>query len=401
MESTLFGLELNLNCKGMYEHIDHGFIRSRIDKCLIVQPTSENDYFDILITLSEYSFGAFMETEDFNNMFHYDYCNDVDIDFIHSKMSNAIIRSPNYEQYCSNHMDGPSVVCMNCLERYRTVTRNLIDIMRTFRKDLCSIYFIDILYDLIRFENRDTYALITFIVNAFADGSSFKSFANTFGKKKIIKLLKRLNRPFRRCDYKLILKKYMPLVYRVYCYCANGNTDCLDKVYDFMLYHGLSMFKNVPSEHIVVGYKIDNDYRIDIIKTDSVINLYPDLKPKIASHGLLEGINLGFYEARSEAYREVLKIDLKQASKLKKVFCKLSFSGRSVFSDKLIHSNDCIIIGFLKSSINTFQNFRLDIHIPSLLTNSQEHDKLRFVNHDKWQFEDNLYDQCYSTDSFF
>lgn len=152
------------------------------------------------------------------------------------------------------------------------VTRNLIPLMKTLRKDLCSIYFVDVLYDLIRFESRDLYAFIAYVVNQFRDGSSFKSFITDFGKKRARQLLKTMNRSFRRIDFKFVLKKYMPLLYTVYAYCADARVDCLDRVYDYMLNEGLSVFKTVPSKQVVVGYKVNDQYRIDVLETSAVLD---------------------------------------------------------------------------------------------------------------------------------
>lgn len=77
---------------------------------------------------------------------------------------------------------------------------------------------------------------------------------------------------------------------------------------------------------------------------------------------------------------------------LKPVFEKLVFSGRSVFTNQIIESSDCIVIGFLKHSENTFQNFRLDTHVDSIITNTKVMDRLRFITHDKWRFEDHVSD---------
>ncbi|KAG7393999.1 hypothetical protein PHYBOEH_005922 [Phytophthora boehmeriae] len=223
--------------------------------------------------------------------------------------------------------------------------------MKTLGKDLCSIYSTDVLYDLIRFENRNLYAFITHMVNHFSDGSSFKSFASDFGKNKIRKLMKTMNRPFRRIDFKMVLKKYVPLLYSTYAYCTNARVDCLDRVYDYMLHQGLSMFKTVPSDRVVVGYKVGSNllgtskYRIVILETTSVLDVSESYQFQIGSHPLLEGLNFGFYKDRLEAYK----------------------------------------------TIN-----RLDIHIESIIPNRTEVDALRFINHDKWNFEDNVSDDCYA-----
>jgi hypothetical protein len=144
------------------------------------------------------------------------------------------------------------------------------------------------------------------------------------------------------------------------------------------------MFKTVPNKYIVVGYKENENYILDVIKTNDVLN-YREANFKIASHELLEGINFGFYKERLIAYNEVLKLDDEIKKKLKRIYSKLTFSGESVFTKKIIKSDDCIIIGFLKKSINTFQSFKLDIHIDSFLTNNNKIDYLRKIKHDKWK----------------
>jgi hypothetical protein len=235
------------------------------------------------------------------------------------------------------------------------------------------------------------------MINEFSDGSSFKRFATNFGKKKIQKLLKGINKPFRRIDFKMILKKYIPLLYSVFAYCANIRIDCLDRVYDFMLYKGLSMFKTVPNKYIVVGYKVDTNYRIDIIETSSILDFSGNDIFQIASHPLLEGLNFGFHTDRQIAYNEVNKRNDNEKKKLRKKYDGFKFNGKSVFTGHTIYSDNTIIIGFLKESENTFQNFRLDIHITSIIPNHIDLDKMRFINHDKWIFEDNEYDLEYNS----
>lgn len=155
------------------------------------------------------------------------------------------------------------------------------------------------------------------------------------------------------------------------------------------------MFKTVPSNYIVVGYKVDNSYRIDIIETSSILDNTEDTF-QIASHPLLEGLNFGFYTDRRLAYNEVNKINDSVKEKLRKQYDGFKFSGKSVFTGHTIYSENTIIIGFLKKSENTFQNFRLDIHITSFIPNNIDLDKMRFINHDKWIFEDNEYDLEYT-----
>lgn len=385
MESTTYNAEYLLNLKGCLEGQQYGYIKSSFKLVLIPNYKITNDgYFNLLLTLSEYSFA---NKKNFNNLFHYDYSNNIDYEFIYSSLSNPLIKYPFYNRslYCKKHKyDENKEACIDCLERYRVITRNLIPIIKKFRKDLCSIYFIDMLYDLIRFENRDLYSLITFLINNYSDGSSFKETVNNIGKKKIVKLFKTINKPFRRIDYKLIFKKYLPLIYNIYLYCDKQYLDYKDVIYDFMLSKGLSMFKTVPNKYVVVGYKENENYILDVIKTNDVLN-YREANFKIASHGLLEGINFGFYKERLIAYNEVLKIDKEIKEKLKRTYSKLTFSGESVFTKKIIKSDDCIIIGFLKKSENTFQSFKLDIHIESFLTNNSKVDYLRTIKHSKWK----------------
>lgn len=415
METTTFDIERSMNMTGAREIHTHGHFRSRINQCIQGDIKSEDHYFNLLISLSEYSFAAFARYGGFrevpngpvnpnevgcNNVFYPDYSNDIDYDFIYTRLANPMIKKPVYDLYCTRHKDKVLTgMCVDCLERYRVVTRNLIYLMRTSRKDLCSIYFVDILYQLIRFEHRDLYALITYTINNFADGSSFKPFANEFGKKKVNKLLKTLNRPFRRCDFKLILKKYLPLIYQLCFYCGKKRVDCLDKVYDFMLHQGMSMFKHIPSKYIVVGYKVEDQnkaqYRIDILKTKVARDFDKDREYQIASHTLLEGINFGFYTEREKVYRDAQAMDNDIKKKLKTTYRNLAFSGRSIFTGREMHSNNFITIGFLKPSVNTFQNFRLDIHIESLITNARNIDNLRKIKHDQWRFEDNMSDDFY------
>jgi hypothetical protein len=78
-------------------------------------------------------------------------------------------------------------------------------------------------------------------------------------------------------------------------------------------------------------------------------------------------------------------MDKEIKEKLKRIYSKLTFSGESVFTKKIIKSDDCIIIGFLKKSENTFQSFKLDIHIESFLTNNSKVDYLRKIKHSKWK----------------
>jgi hypothetical protein len=385
METTTFNIEYLLNLKGCVELMKNKYIKSSFKSVLIPNYKIDNEeYFNLLISLSEYSF---CNTKDFNNLFHYDYSNNIDYQFIYSSLSNPIIKCPFYNKnlYCDKHkVDDYIETCIDCLERYRIITRNLIPIIKKFRKDLCSIYFIDMLYDLIRFENRNLYSLITCLINNHKDGSSFKQSVNNIGKKKIVKLFKTINKPFRRIDYKFIFKKYLPLIYNIYLYCDKQYLDYKDVIYDFMLSKGLSMFKTVPSKYIVVGYENNNKYILDVVKTKEVINFRDDTF-KIASHGLLEGINFGFYDERQMAYIEVLNKDKEVKEILKPIYSNIEFTGESVFTKTKIKSDKCIIIGFLKKSENTFQNFRLDIHIDSFLTNNKEVDHLRRIGHDKWK----------------
>ena len=202
--------------------------------------------------------------------------------------------------------------------------------------------------------------------------------------KKLLIIFKTINKPFRKIDYKFIFKKYLPLIYNIYLYCDKQYLDYKDVIYDFMLSKGLSMFKTVPNKYVVVGYKENENYILDVIKTNDVLN-YREANFKIASHGLLEGINFGFYKERLKAYIEVKKMDKEIKEKLKRIYSKLTFSGESVFTKKIIKSDDCIIIGFLKKSENTFQNFRLDIHIDSFLTNNSKVDYLREIKHNEWK----------------
>jgi hypothetical protein len=409
MEIEGYYMEKLLNHNGIIEHMNNNFIKSRFEKVLSVDIESNDDYYNFLVSLSEYSLMAFAKDAvhnnlniskgngSFANLFHYDYSNNIDYSFIYTNLKNPIIKTPIYQHYCDLHKDEQKELCLNCLERYRVITRNLIPLMKTLRKDLCSIYFTDMLYDLIRFENRHLYAFITHMINEFSDGSSFKRFATNFGKKKIQKLLKGINKPFRRIDFKMILKKYIPLLYSVFAYCANIRIDCLDRVYDFMLYKGLSMFKTVPNKYIVVGYKVDTNYRIDIIETSSILDFSGNDIFQIASHPLLEGLNFGFHTDRQIAYNEVNKRNDNEKKKLRKKYDGFKFNGKSVFTGHTIYSDNTIIIGFLKESENTFQNFRLDIHITSIIPNHIDLDKMRFINHDKWIFEDNEYDLEYNS----
>lgn len=409
MEFGEHHMEYALNAQGCYEFMKNNFIKSRLDKVVEIKKIkSEDEYFNFLISLSEYSFSAFSKDAaninihkshdtsksdgSFNNTFYYDYANKIDYNFIYSHLKNPLIRKPEYDQYCKLHKDTQEGMCFDCLERYRVITRNLIPLMKTLRKDLCSIYFTDMLYDLIRFENRNLYAFITYMINNFSDGSSFKKFVTTFGKKKIKKLLKSINKPFRRIDFKMILKKYVPLLYSTFAYCANTRTDCLDKVYDYMLSKGLSMFKNVPSNHVVVGYKVGNNYRIDILNTSDVINFTGEHGFQIGSHTLLEGLNFGFYDDRMDAYNSVNQMNGAIKKGLREKLTGFTFSGQSVFTGRTINSSNVVVIGFIKESENTFQNFRLDIHIESIIPNHDEVDALRKIKHDKWSFEDNEYD---------
>ncbi|KAG6617100.1 uncharacterized protein IUM83_04872 [Phytophthora cinnamomi] len=410
MECDAFRMERMLNFAGALEGMRFDFIKSRMDKVFAIELESEDEYFNALISLSEYSFRAFnkdarhpipgtdMKKSDgsFNNLFHYDYSNNVDYAFIYDCLANPLIRTPVYQQYCAKHRNELNGMCFDCLERYRVVTRSLIPLMKTLRKDLCSIYFVDVLYDLIRFENRDLYAFIAYVVNQFSDGSSFKSFVSEFGKKKACQLLKTMNRPFRRIDFKFVLKKYVPLLYMVYSYCADVRVDCLDRVYDYMLHEGLSVFKTVPSNLVVVGYKVDNQHRIDILETNAVLDFAGARQFQIASHTLLEGLNFGFYDARLIVYQENNTVNRRIGKQLRKIYADFSFNGRSVFSGRIISSEDVIVVGFLKQSENTFQNFRLDIHIESIIPNSTSVDSMRFIKHSKWNFEDNAADACYT-----
>ncbi len=383
MESTTFDIVYLLNERGCAEFLINGFIKSKFINLLKDTNINNELYFNLLISLSEYSF---CNSSNLNNIFNYDYSNDIDYNFINSNLTNHLINSPKYNYYCKIHSNNTNN-CLDCLERYRIITKNLIPIINYVRKDLCSIYFIDILYDLIRFENNDVYSLITHLYNSHSDGSNFKNTINQFGKKNILKLFKMLNKPFRRIDYKFVFKKYFPLLYRVYLYCDKHYIDNKDNIYDYMLTKGLSLFKTVPSKYIVVGY-IDNQKcpKLDIIKTYSLLNFSKHInKFKIASHELVEGLNFGFYEHRLNAYKNIIALDNIEKLKLKKLFSNFNFTGVSVFSGDTILSNQCIIIGFLKQSENTFQNFRLDIHIDTFITNNSNFDYLRFIKHSKWK----------------
>lgn len=196
MESQVIPMERYLSLAGFSERKRFGFVKSQMDEVFEVKLNSEDEYFNALITVSEYSFGAFLKEggdfvpgvgceEPFNHLFYYDYSNEIDYNSIYERLANPSIRSPVYQQYCSKHKDERSGMCFDCLERYRVVTRNLIPLIKILRKDLCSIYFVDVLYDLIRFENRNLYTLIAYVVNQFRDGSSFKSFISGFGKKEV------------------------------------------------------------------------------------------------------------------------------------------------------------------------------------------------------------------------
>ncbi len=405
------GLLKRLTIDGVCECVREGFVKSRLDKVSVCAIGSNDEYFNLLVSISEYSFLAFqaysLDPEGmvvskndgvFNNRFHYDYSNAVDYTLIYTCLKNPLICDPVYDHYCNAHKDGVEGTCLDCLERYRVITRNLIPLMRTMRKDLCSIYFMDVLYDLIRFESRHVYAFVVYVLNNFGDGSSFKSFAASFGKRKIRMLLKRMNRPFRRMDFKMILKKYVPVLYAVYTYCANARIDCLDRVYDYMLHEGLSMFKTVPSEHVVVGYVAGDQYQIDILQTSSVLDFAGDQEFVIGSNLILESLNFGFYKLRQSVFHGVNGLDNQIKQGVRKMYSGFRFSGQSVFTGRTIHSQDAIIIGFLKKSLNTFQNFRLDIHIESIIPNSPHVDRLRLIDHDKWAFEDNEYDKCYIVD---
>lgn len=395
-----------MNEVGLREIVCGGFLRSRLEKVTKAKIKSEDQYFNVLISKSEYSFDAFEEDasegiyavygdRSFQNLFHYDYSNDVDYSLIYRCLRNGMIKSPTYTQYCKAHKREQRGLCLNCLERYRVVTRNLIPLLKMIRKDLCSIYFIDILYDLLRFENRDLYAFITYTINHFSDGSSFKAFVAQFGKKRVYRLLKTMNRPFRRIDFKFVLKKFIPVLYAVCAYCANTRTDCLDHVYDYMLHQGLSMFKTVPSEHVVVGYCVGSAYRIDVIETRAVLDFEKDRDFMISSNTMLEGLNFGFYKRRLQVYKDTNAWDNSIKQELRSVYADLTFEGRSVFTGDVVSSENAIVIGFLKKSNNTFQNFRLDIHIESIITNNPAVDKLRLIQHSKWNFEDNMTNICY------
>lgn len=413
MEIDGFYMEQYLNLSGVLEMMDNTFIKSRLDKVLDIEIESEEDYYNMLISLTEYSFFAFNKDAEhteslnrkidvaksdksFNNLFHYDYSNRIDYDFIYKHLKNPMIRKPIYAHYCNAHKNKQVSTCLDCLERYRVITRNLIPLIKTLRKDLCSIYFIDVLYDLIRFENRGVYAFITYMVNEYSDGSSYKAFITKFGKKNVKKLLKQLNKPFRRIDFKMVLKKYVPLLYGAFVYSINARTDCLDRVYDYMLHEGLSMFKSVPSTRVVVGYKVGDQYRIDILETPNILNHVGNRDFRIATNPLLEGLNFGFYDHRLHAYNTTNRLDNDIKQSVRKLYEGFRFSGKSVFTGATIHSENIIVIGFLKESVNTFQNFRLDIHIESAIPNNATVDRLRFIDHDKWAFEDNEHDVCYT-----
>ncbi len=397
MESTTYNIESYLNLKGCIEGCTNGFIKSRFDHCLVDLNISNDDYFNLLITLSEYSFPAILKSGEFNNCFNFDYSNNVNYNFIYKCLTNKLITKPFYNLQCRKHQlcDDQTIICFDCFERYRIVTRNLIPIIKCFRKDLCSIYFIDILYELIRYENRDVYSFITYVINNYYDGSSYKSFVLAFGKSKIKKLLKKLNRPFRQCDFKLILKKYIPIIYRVYAYSKGGDLDCLDKIYDYMLLNGLSVFKHIPYKYIIVGYKVHNKYKIDILECPEILDIANN-SYKIATHDLLEGINFGFYKMRQIAYTNICDLNNKVKTEMRAKFANFKFNSKSVFSGRYISSSKCIVIGFLKPSDNTYQCFRLDIHIPSIICNLSKYDYLRKLNHDKWKFDDHEFDICYN-----
>lgn len=394
METTYFDYESYINKKGFIEMLTQNYISSKIQSCIENKITDIDTYYNILLSFSEYSFNAF--GKDFNNLFHYDYSNEINYNFIYSNMMNPLIKSKDYSYYCNAHKNtNGDEFCLECLEKYRIVTRHLIKIIKLLRKDLCSIYFIDILYDLIRYENRHVYSFIIYSINEFSDGSSYKSFVNSFGKNKIKKLLKHLNKPFRRCDYKFILKKYLPVIYNIYLYSDKKYINNIDKIYDYMLKNGVSLFKTVPSEFIVIGIKNDDNYQLDIIQTNQVLDYFPNMNFKIGTHGLLEGINFGFYKERINAYNSIIKLDDHEKNKLTKLFKNIYFSGRSIFTKKLYNSNEFITIGFLKKSENTFQNFRLDIHIRTFITNNKDIDKYRLIDHKKWKIDDNIINICY------
>lgn len=207
-----------------------------------------------------------------------------------------------------------------------------------------------------------------------------------------------MNRPFRRIDFKFVLKKYVPLLYRVYAYCDDARTDCLDRVYDYMLYNGLSVFKTVPSELVVVGYKVGDQYCIDVLETSAVLDYAGGRSFYIASHPILESLNFGFHDERLGVYKEANIADRKTGKSLRKLYTGFTFTGHSVFSGQTVRSEDAIIVGFLKKSANTFQNFRLDIHIESIVPNNASVDRMRFIKHSDWIFEDNEADACCTQD---
>lgn len=91
-------------------------------------------------------------------------------------------------------------------------------------------------------------------------------------------------------------------------------------------------------------------------------------------------------------------MDRRIGGQLRKMYASFSFNGRSVFSGRIICSEDAIVVGCLKKSVNTFQNFRLDIHIESIIPSSSSADSMRFIKHSKWSFEDNEADACYLQD---
>ncbi|EGZ24656.1 hypothetical protein PHYSODRAFT_296663 [Phytophthora sojae] len=348
MECDAFRMERMLNFTGASEGMRFGFIKCRLDKAFALELQSEDEYFNALISLSEYSFGAFkkdasnpipgtdMNKSDgsFNNLFHYDYSNNVDYTFIYDCLANPLIRTPVYQQYCGKHRDelnGMSGALPSGHTQPHPADENAA---QRFVQHL-----------LRGRSSRDLYAFIAYVVNQFRDGSSFKSFITDFGKKRARQLLKTMNRSFRRIDFKFVLKKYMPLLYTVYAYCADARVDCLDRVYDYMLNEGLSVFKTVPSKQVVVGYKVNDQYRIDVLETSAVLDFVGDRQFQIASHTLLESLNFGFHDARLKAYQDISSMDRRIGGQLRKMYASFSFNGRSVFSGEIICSEDAIVVG--------------------------------------------------------
>ncbi|KAG7393998.1 hypothetical protein PHYBOEH_005921 [Phytophthora boehmeriae] len=121
METAGYYTGRSLNFVGCEELLRYSAIKSRFDKVVEEKIQSEDEYFNLLVSLSEYSFSAFnkdaIHYDDlnhisyditksdgtFNNLFHYDYENNINYEFIYSCLANPLVRNPVYDHYCSTH----------------------------------------------------------------------------------------------------------------------------------------------------------------------------------------------------------------------------------------------------------------------------------------------------------